>query len=97
MPNNMKKVEEYLMQLWKRGSNCQTMDHLKLWLYHHSKTGLVLNELPQPVDVPKGIYSEPIITPRPICKFTALTKHAPDLHKQLFGFEVVDNMLMPKN
>ena len=43
MMNSMKKADEYLVQLWKRGSNCQTLDQLRLWLYHQTKTGLALS------------------------------------------------------
>ena len=92
MPNSMNKAEEYLVQLWKRGSSCKTMDHLRLWLYHHSKTGFALSELPPTSRCAKGHLLRAYY--HTYMQIHCLDKSVPDLDKQLFGFEVVDNMLM---
>ena len=71
MLNSMKKTEAYLVQLWKMGSYCQTLDQLR----HGCTTKLRLvwpsTSYHQRADVPKDTCSELITTP--ICKFIALT------------------------
>ena len=93
MMNSMKKAEEYLVQLWKRGSNCQTLDQLRLWLYHQTKTGLVLNELPTTSRCTKGHLF--IAYYHTFLQIHCLHNIQTDLDKQMFGFEIVHNMLMP--
>lgn len=39
------KAEEFLVQVLKLGSECKTMDELRVWVYHNSKTAS-LNNLP---------------------------------------------------
>ena len=84
MMNSMKKAEEYLVQLWKRGSNCQTLDPLRLWLYHQTKTGLALNELPPTSRCAKGhLLSSYYHT---YLQIHCLDNIQTDLDKQMFGF-----------
>lgn len=87
--DQIKLAEEYLVQVKKKGSSCKTVDELRDFLYHHSKA----SELPPTSKETRlHILRELYATHQMINGLSS----DQNIDPLLYGFEVEDDLLMPK-
>ena len=92
--DNYETVEQYLVQVLKQGSHCKTMDQLRYWMYHHSKS-MTISQLP-----PTSYAMQIHIRRAAYAANEMMTCLDPNIIKPdpvLYGFEFVDNLLMPRS
>lgn len=86
------KAEEYLAQVFQRGTKCKTMDQLRTYIYHHSK-GLNLDQLPPTSYAIRSHILRACYATFQMVSILCTESHAMD--PTLYGFVEVEELLMP--
>ena len=88
------KSEEYLTHVFKLGTKCKSMDELRNWMFHHTKSA-TLTQLPPTshsirVHMLQAFYATHFMV-------NLLHEHPNELDPKQFGYEMEDDLLMPTN
>ena len=90
--NDIETVESYLVQVYKKGTSCTTMDELRDYNYRHSKV-VSLEQLPPTsyatkAHILRAYYATYVMT-------TILSADQDKLNPFLYGFEEENELLLP--
>ena len=90
--NQIHLAEKYLVQVKKKGSLCETMDQLRYYEYHHSKS----SALPPTTHETRLHILRSFYVTNQVTSFLTPTPETEKIDPISYGYEVVDDLLVPK-